>query len=249
MDRKEEWKLPDGSQLSYMALQEMGLTSGDVGEVMRQMYRDPDPEAMRNMALKGGALLGGRAEDKNDADFQQKMQENDERVNKEHFEEGQRMAAQHREQEQQDQLSYEEKQRLDREMMEKRQMDEQANRNIMGGMAGLFGFGAVLGLAPTALNAAGQAMSGSVNAVNSPMMVASNNGGGLLAGLRGVLGIGGPGNDKDIQLTGPNRTNVFTPGVTPEIAMSTPSFNPNSPNPFSQKPGMGMPGLTPPGMG
>ena len=249
MDRKEAWKLPDGSQLSYMALQEMGLTSGDIGEVMRQMYRDPDPEAMRNMALKGGALLGGRAEDKNDADFQQKMRENDERLNEEHRQEQQRTAEQHRQQEQQDQKSWQEKQDADAAYAAKNRPGADAENARIGWLpCGLAGFGLGLGLTGTALGAAGQAMSGSVSSMNSPMMVASNNGGGLLAMARGALGIDGPGNDKDIQLTGPNRTNVFTPGVTPEIAMSTPAFNPNSPNPFSQKPGMGMPGLTPPGM-
>lgn len=245
----EPWKMPDGRQMTWQALQAMGCTPGDVGERMREFYFDPDPNAFQNFSLKGVEIIEDhKAGSENDSSFEAKQQEQKEFDDNKRLEE-QRFTEERRlEQQRLDEKFREKKAMEDKLAAERRQQEEAANRGILGGMAGLMGFGLTLGLAPTALDAAGKAMSGSVNSLNNPMMVASNNGGGLLAMARGAFDIMGPGNDKDIQLKGPGMTANFTPGApVPEFDMGE-GMSPTSP---LKKMGVGLsgPGMTMPGMG
>lgn len=221
----EEFKFPDGSQLTFTTLNKMGVTSGDIGEVMRQFYRDPDPEGMRNIGIKGAALMGDKAEqDHEDTQVQEAHQE-DERLNQQRQENERRLAK-----EAQDQRFFDEKREAEERRLqekidaEKRAENEQANQNLLSGAGRLFGFAAVVGLAPAALSAAGDAMSPAVSALAGPMMVATNNNGSMLKAARGGFDILGPGGASDIRLTGPNQTAMFTPGEP--LPGMTPSATP-----------------------
>lgn len=236
------WKFPDGSQLSRTVLEEMGISSGNTRQIMLQLYQGRTAEIVNNMGVKGSQLLGDRAAD-----------ENGNLAAEERRQEQQRMDLAQQQEKSYAEMTWQEKKDFDQKMIEKRAEDEKANANIIGVPMGLAGFGLGLGLTGTALNSVGGALSGSVAAMNSSMMVTSNNGGGMLAMARGAFDILGPGNDKDIRIDGPNRTAAFTPGAPPPaMDMNSPlnPLNPNSPmnkNVFAMGPAG--PGMTPPGMG
>ena len=244
----EPWKLPDGSQLSWTALNQMGMTPGDVGEIMQRMYRDPDPEALRNLGLKGTALLERAAETDNNTAFLEKQRQQNDQFNEERRQEQLRIDEQRRLSEQRQQEEWQKKKDAEEAIAAKSRPQEDAlNARIIGLPLGLAGFGLTMGLGADALSVAGKMMSGSIAGMNSPMMVASNNGGGLLAMARGAFDLLGPGHDKDIILKGPGQTAAFTPGA-PEVK---PELRPDSPErkqALGMAPGMAGPSLTPPGM-
>lgn len=221
--KSEDWKLPDGRQLTWQALQAMGCTSGDVGEIMRQFYRDPDPGAFQNFSLKGGMVMKD-----------QKVGSENESI----FDERRREQAQ----------LDEDKKLQDKLAEERRPQEEAANNRIMGLPLGLASFGLGLGLTSGALSAVGGRIGGLTDAANNPMMIASNNGGGMVKALRNLSGMEGPGADKDILLKGPNQTATFTPGE-PEPAPEMSAEGPMASAPgLSRKPGLSAPSFGPPGM-
>lgn len=248
MDKNEAWRFPDGSQLSWTALNQMGMTPGDVGEIMRQMYRDPDTEAIRNLGLKGTSILKDDATQDANQDHLDELRETNERVLEQQRQEQGRLDEQRRmEQKMADEKFQEKKEAEERLAAEKRPQQDALNMSLLSLPLGLASFGLGLGLGKEVLQNVGGMMSGAVNSMNNPMMVASNNGGGLLAMARGAFDILGPGTDKDIQLKGPGLTSNFTPGApAPEFDMAE-GVAPNSP---MKKMGMGLsgPSLMPPGM-
>lgn len=246
--KPDDWKMPDGRQMTWQALQAMGCTSGDVGDRMREFYFDPDPNAFQNFSLKGVEVIQDhKVSSANEEHVEEQRHEQTQFDENKRLEE-QRLIEQRRLEEQRQQEAWQEKKDAEEKFAaERRPQEEAANARIMGLPLGLAGFGMTLGLGVDALNAVGGMVSPSVNAMNDPMMVSSNNGGGLLAMARGALNIAGPGNDKDFLLKGPNQTASFTPGApAPEVDPDSP-FRPSAP---TRKIGMGMagPGLTPPGM-
>lgn len=245
----ELWKFPDGSQLSRTVFEATGERPGDTLDMMRQMFQGRTLEIVNNLGVKGSQLLGDRASDANNEAFQKGLDEENKRTAEQQRQEQQRIASGMQQEKTYAEMTWQEKKDFDEKMIEKRQQDEAANRNILGGMTGLLGFGAVLGFGSAALSSVGGAMSGPVSALNTPMMLTSNNGGGMTALARGAFDILGPGNDRDIRIDGPNRTTAFTAGApTPEMGLNSPlnPLNPTSPmnrNMFTMGPGMAPSGM------
>ncbi|MFN3827715.1 MAG: hypothetical protein ACK4NR_08850 [Micavibrio sp.] len=244
----EAWKAPDGRQLTWQALNQMGRTPGDIQEIMMNVFRDRDPSAMQNMSLKGVALLGTMAEDSaNDEFFEQKRQE-DIRLTEEQRLEAERQHKQFLIDEKREQEQWQAKKDAEEKMaQEKRPQEDALNNRIMGLPFGLASFGMGLGLGAGALSSVGNILSPSLNAMSGPMMVAGNDGGGLLAMARQSLNVSAP-QGQDIAVTGPNNAQRFTAGepvVTP-AATPTPAA-PGVNNPFQQQPGLNGPSLMPPG--
>jgi hypothetical protein len=248
--KDEAWKFPDGSQLSYTALAQMGKTPGDIGEIMQQLFRNRNKETMENLGVKGTALLERTAETDNNTTFLDKQRQQNDQFNEERRQEQLRMDEQHRLAEQRQQEDWQKKKDADEAFAAKNRPQEDAlNSRIMGLPLGLASFGLGLGLTRDALDSVGGRAADSVGGLNSPMMVASNNGGGLLAMARGLLGMDGPGAGKDFLLKGPHQTAAFTPGVPePGMDMAGPE-TPQRKQAFGMMPGMSGPGLNPPGMG
>lgn len=245
----EAWKAPDGRQLTWQALNQMGRTPGDIHEIMMNVYRNRDPSAMQDMSLKGVELLGTMAVDSANDEFMEEKQQEEQRFTEDRRLEQQRLDEQHRMDEQRQQEQWQAKKDAEEKMaQEKRPQEDALNNRIMGLPLGLASFGLGLGLTSGALQSVGNILSPSLSAMSGPMMVAGNDGGGLLAMARNALNVSGP-QGQDIAVMGPNNAMRFTPGepmvaAAPAVAAPTPGAD----NPFQRQPGMSMPGLTPPGM-
>lgn len=243
MKEKEPWKFPDGTQLSRTALEAMGLSPNNTRQFMLQLYQNRSSAMMENPGEKLSATVRDREIDADNADGQQRDDEL--RAQQE-----QRREAAHEEAVRQNdarayqQMTYNEKKAFEEKLAEKREADERANANILGGMGGLMSWGLGLGLTGAALSGVSHMAGPSLSSIAGPMMLASNNRGGLLADLRGAMGIEQkPG--QDILLKGPGQTAKFTPG-TPEAEATGPnapglsmeqrrpgiSMGPAAPSPF-----------------
>lgn len=213
MKEKEPWKFPDGTQISRAALEAMGLPPTNTRQLMLQIYQNRDGNMMDNPAIKLSAMLRDQEIKSDNVDEQQKQQETLEQ------QERQRTAAHEEAVRQNDarayqQMTYNEKKEFDKNLAEKREADERANANIFGGMKNLMNWGLGIGLTLGALNSVVGMAAPTLNSIGGPMMLASNNRGGLLSDLRGVMGTEQK-QGHDILLKGPGQTVAFTPG-TPE---------------------------------
>lgn len=235
MKEKEPWKFPDGTQLSRTALEAMGLSPTNTRQFMLQLYQNRSTAMMQNPGERLSATVRDREIDADNAERQQR--DEDLRTQQE-----QRREAAHEEAVRQNdarayqQMTYNEKKEFEEKLAEKRAADERANANILGGMGGLMSWGLGLGLTGAALNSVSHMAGPSLSSIAGPMMLASNNRGGLLADLRGAMGIEQkPG--QDILLKGPGQTAKFTPG-TPEAEVA----GPNAPglSMDQRRPGIGM---------
>lgn len=213
MKQKEPWTFPDGTQLSRTALEAMGLSPTNTRQFMLQLYQNRSTAMMQNPGEKLSATIRDREIDADNAEGQQRDEERRQ-------EQEQRREAAHDEAVRQNdarayqQMTYDEKKEFEEKLAEKRAADERANANILGGMGGLMSWGLGLGLTGAALSGVSQMAGPSLSSLAGPMMLASNNRGGLLADLRGAMGIEQKP-DQDILLKGPGQTAKFTPG-TPE---------------------------------
>ncbi len=213
MKEKQPWAFPDGTQLSRTALEAMGLSPNNTRQFMLQLYQNRSMAMMENPSEKLSATLRNREVGADNAENQARDEE------RRQEQEQRREAAQQEAVRQNDarayqQMTYNEKKEFEERLAEKRAADERANANILGGMGGLMSWGLGLGLTGSALSSVSHMVGPSLSSIAGPMMLASNNRGGLLADLRGAMGFEQKP-DQDILLKGPGQTAKFTPG-TPE---------------------------------
>lgn len=241
MKEQDPWKFPDGTQLSRTALEAMGLSPNNTREFMLQLYQNRSTAMFQNPAERLSATLRDNEVDSDNANAHQR----DEQLRQE---ENHRREMAHQEAVRQNdarayqEMTYNEKKEFDEKLAEKRADDERANANILGGMGGLMSWGLGLGLTGAALSGVSHMAAPTLSGIAGPMMMASNNGGGLLAALRGTFGFTqNPG--QDILLKGPGQTALFTPGMpetSPEAGLSAElrrpgigiGMGPAAPSPF-----------------
>ncbi len=235
MKDKQPWAFPDGTQLSRTALEAMGLSPNNTRQFMLQLYQNRSMAMMENPGEKLSATLRNREMGADNAENQARDEERRQ-------EQEQRREAAHEEAVRQNdarayqQMTYNEKKEFEEKLAEKRAADERANSNILGGMGGLMNWGLGLGLTGSALSSVSHMAGPSLSSIAGPMMLASNNRGGLLADLRGAMGFEQKP-DQDILLKGPGQTAKFTPGTpeaAPEAGASGPSLD------QQRRPGIGM---------
>jgi hypothetical protein len=150
----EPWKFPDGRQLTATTLNAMDMTPGDMDTILCALRIDHNPDAMRDMGLRGGALLSGNAEDgHNNMLAEERHRQQIDQAND-------RFDQERREQIQQQQMDARRaKEEAERRWAEEHRADqEQANRNLIAIPVALGGFALGLGLLPGAMDAAGEAM-------------------------------------------------------------------------------------------
>lgn len=244
MKEKQLWQFPDGTQLSRTALEAMGLSPTNTRQFMLQLYQNRSTAMMENPGEKLSATLRNREVDADNAAGQaldeERRQEQELRREAAHQD-----AVRQNDARAYQQMTYNEKKEFEEKLAEKRAADERANSNILGGMGGLMNWGLGLGLTGAALNSVSHMAGPSLSSIAGPMMLASNNRGGLLADLRGAMGIEQKP-DQDILLKGPGQTARFTPGMpeatpepaAPELSMEQrrpgigPGMGPAAPSPF-----------------
>lgn len=239
--KPEEWRMPDCSQMTWQALQAMGCTPGDAGERMREFYFDPDPNAFQNFSLKGVEVVrDNKIGSANESVFDEQRREQAEFDENKRLEEQRLLEAKRQEEE-----FFKKKADEEKYARENRPQEEAQNARIFGMPFAIATVGLGMGLTGGALSAVGAKVGSTAEAANGSVMVASNSGGGMIAAMRSLMGMDGPGAGKDFLLKGPGQAVAFTPGV-PEPTPQAPA--PQSPQ---RQMGMGMsgPSLTPPGMG
>lgn len=234
MKQNEPLKFPDGTQLSRTALEAMGLSPTNTRQFMLQMYQNRDTAMLTNPTEKLSAEIRDREmreDNLNDAQARDKRHE-EQRLQQE---ETQRRMVENNDARAYQQMTFNEKKEFEEKLAEKREADERANANILGGFGGLMKFGLGAGLTVGALDAVSSMAQPGLSSLSGPLMVSTSGNGGLLASLRGAMGIEQkPG--QDIMLTGPGQTRSFTPGA-PVVA--TPEFDsPAGINPELRQPGL-----------
>lgn len=176
-------------QLTWQALQEMGLTPGDAGEFMRQAVKNSGMMAGGESKIGRSAMEQGR-EDADDS-FVKQQRENEER--------------------------FEEQKLQEAKAAENRPAEDQQNARIMGMPMQMTGLLFGLGLSETAIEATGAILSPGLDKIDDQMMVISSRGdGGILDQARSDQGLHNTG-PQDMLVTGPGQTAPFTPGQTPAL--------------------------------
>ncbi|PJB70644.1 MAG: hypothetical protein CO093_07285 [Alphaproteobacteria bacterium CG_4_9_14_3_um_filter_47_13] len=222
----------DGRQFSWNVLAEMGMTPGDMRDIMLDISRNGDLGLMaaQGMGLKGASTSGHRTEEKHHghgAGYADEMKHR----NEEFFEKKQEQQERWQAQKDLDQKVFEEKQA---------QQDHAANRpaedahTMRIGTLPLAFVGGLIGLElmEDAVNATGNILSPHGDALGgTPTMIASNNGGSLTSQAQNILGA--PQNN--LLVTGPNQTQSPTlgqpaptlqqSGVTPPSIAPIPGMN------------------------
>lgn len=214
MSKQEPFKFPDGTQLSRTALEAMGLSPTNTRQFMLQMYQNRDMGMMMNPTEKLSAEVRDReikADNRQDAQGNQEFHEEQRRQQ----EEAHRRAVENNDARAYQQMTYDEKKEFEERLAEKREADERANNNIMGGFGGLMSFGLGVGLTAGALNAVSSMAGPGLSSLGGPLMVATSGNGGLLADLRQTMGLEQK-TGQDLLLKGPGQTAAFTPGAAPD---------------------------------
>lgn len=261
--QQKPWEFPDGRQflvytenqknqigeeITARTLNEMRRTSGDLRDIVLDMYSNHDPNQLREPGLKGASAVAhdyeGRGIDPNLNAF-----EEEQALNNQKFEKDQQQQRQWEENQLLQKKDWLEKEQLKDRQLEEKLMQERAmenrpaedSRNMGIGMLPLGFAGAMLGFGLTekAVNTTGETLSPHAQALGDKMMVTGNDGGDLLAQARNALGITGP--STDTMVTGPNRTNEFIPGVAPEPNTLNAALNPLAP----KNGALPTPGMTP----
>lgn len=235
-------QMPDVEELAndipwqtMQALKEQGISSG---EAVWAMMRDPDSGSRFGEgqgAFKTLQALEDRAgESASNAAEEQKRQTEEFVKNRDEsaarFTASQKEIADRVRQEQQDFEKFQDKQKLD---AEKYKENEAALKNDMGMFTGLLSLGMFTIFAPTAVHAASTALSPSLKNAGDPMLVTSNNDGGMLGAMRNTFGTKPLGQDglvmganNVLQFNAgqplPNASPTVSPTTTPNLATASP---------------------------
>ena len=233
----------DGRQFAWNTLAEMGVTPGDMRDIMKELFENGDHMFLRQAAK--GTTVEERQHNLNNPHSFEARREADEA----HFEKKQDEHERWLERRQNDQRVFDEKRAFEEKLRQEdvssrdeapnRQAEDALNNQYMAMPFLAAGTLAWMGLSETAVSTTGQALSPHAAAIGDSSLVTSNNGGSLLADARAALNVGAEGNDA--LMTGPNLAFNFTPGqplTAPELA---PGMQPGG----LQSPGLMQPKLTP----
>ncbi|GEM_PF-7005818 len=241
------------SQLSHETLADMGISPS---AALLQLARDAAIDDPENVGQAGARIAGAEKlnlKDENHAAGNHTLCHYEEKKAEDlaHFEEKQEQHQDWLEQKQADDKFFQDQKMAEERFFEEKRMQEmaaqrpaedQANMNIAMAPIGM-GL-ALLGLDLTvdAVNVAGGAMSGHVEKIGDPALIATNNGGVMTAEARAALEATPLGKDAAV---GPDGAKEFTPGAAPDPApqlagrSSAPTMNQNI-NMAGTAPGMNL---------
>jgi len=245
--QQEQTAQYDGRGFAWNTLAAMGLTPGDMKDIMKEIFENGDQMFLGQQAK--GTTVEERSHNIVTLDPEEARMEA-ERLEATQRQEEQRLETARLNQQQFDQKKWEQEQRDIAERQEQERLDEQhaarnrpaedATNNRILEMPFLAA-GALFGmyLGADAIQTAGAAMSPHVDSLPNPALVTSNNNGGMFAAALEATGnTVSPG--VHALVNGPNMASVFTPGSAPDLGGDDMDMGFGGPK---QQPGM-IPGMS-----